>query len=61
MALACGGMSAAIGVGVASRTLDPVKGMVAGAAVACACVVITAGAVYSTVEAKCKRDCERYR
>jgi RHS repeat-associated protein len=61
MALACGGMSAAIGVGVANRTLDPVKGVVAGATVACACVVITAGAVYSTVQARCKRDCERYR
>jgi hypothetical protein len=57
-ALACGGSAAAIGIGTAVRLGDPVKGLIAGGVVACACVAITGPPVASIINNRCRRKCE---
>jgi RHS repeat-associated protein len=58
VALACGGSAAAIGIGTAIRLADPVKGLIAGGVVACACVAVTGPTVASIINNRCRRKCE---
>ena len=57
VALACGGVGAAIGVGIAARTANPMSGLSAGAVSACACLVVVGLPASTVVNNTCRRIC----